>query len=294
MRRLLILTLCSCLPEFTGAQPKARIQVVPHEVAPRVDVLVDGRAFTSYVYLRSLPRPSLDPIRAATGAVVTRDGFWFGHGDVNGIDFSGGGAPQGDSGAGRIVHRRVIEATSSDHEGQLGVEMTWLGPNEALTMVEDARFAFRGDERVRSIDRLTRLSAVRGPVRLGRNARGLAGIRLAEGFLTRRSVILGPEGHVDRDDASGARRPWLAVSGFVGSHQITVALLDHPQNPGFPNAWRLDESGALEITPTADVNIDAGRSVTFRHRLVVSSGQVNAAAIAGEFQRFSAPSGRPQ
>ena len=27
-----------------------RIQVVPHAVAPRVDILIDGKPFTSYIY----------------------------------------------------------------------------------------------------------------------------------------------------------------------------------------------------------------------------------------------------
>ncbi len=289
IRPLLIVALLACVPCLIGAQPTPRIHVVVQDVAPRVDVVVHGRPFTSYVFLHSLPRPSLDPIRSAGGAVVTRKGFWFAHANVNGVDFVADNRPQGDGRGGRILHRRVIEATSSDVEGQLAVEMTWVGPDQALAMVEDTRFVFRARDGVRSIDRLTRLNAVRGPVRLLRNARGLAGVGL--GFLTRRSVIIAPQGSIGRAAIGGVRRPWLAVSGSVGSRPVTVALLDHPHNPGFPNAWRLDDSGSFEITPTSDVGIDADRSVSFRHRLVVFSGRVDPSAIEREFHDFSAQGG---
>ena len=42
-----------------------RIQVVPHAVAPRVDVIIDGKPFTSYIFERSQKKPSLYPLRTA-------------------------------------------------------------------------------------------------------------------------------------------------------------------------------------------------------------------------------------
>src|SRR6266699_2472332 len=49
-----------------------RVEVVPHEDLRRVDVLVDGRPFTSYIWPTTLKKPTLYPIRAASGALVTR------------------------------------------------------------------------------------------------------------------------------------------------------------------------------------------------------------------------------
>src|SRR5213083_2658650 len=49
-----------------------RIEVVPHEDLRRVDVQVDGKPFTSYIWLTTLKKPTLYPLRAASGAVVTR------------------------------------------------------------------------------------------------------------------------------------------------------------------------------------------------------------------------------
>ncbi len=292
MKRVPVLIVLSCSVGLAVAPTRPpRIQVVPHEVAPRVDVLVQGKPYTAYVYLRSLPRPALRPVYAASGAVVAEEALWFAHADVNGIDFSGDAGSRDDAHRGRVLNRRVIEAAGSDEEGQLGVEMAWMGPGDTLTLVEDVRFIFRDDAGVRSIDRLTRLSAVRGAVRLAHNAEGTIGVRLAQGFSGARTAFVAPGGRIDRAAVSGTRSPWLAVEGAAGSARITVALLDHPQNPGFPNAWRFDEPGILAIAATSDVRIDAGRSATFRHRLVVFPGRVNPAAVEAEFQRFSAPAG---
>ena len=80
---------------------------MPDTAAQRVDVLVDGELFTSYVYSDTLPvlkKPVLYPLRTASGATVTRGypldarpgervdhphhiGLWFNYGDVEGLDF---------------------------------------------------------------------------------------------------------------------------------------------------------------------------------------------------------------
>jgi len=84
----------------TAAQAQ-RIQVVPNEVGRRVDVIVDGKPFTSYIWPTTLKKPTLFPVRSANGTVVTRGypleprkgervdhphhvGIWLNHGNVNG------------------------------------------------------------------------------------------------------------------------------------------------------------------------------------------------------------------
>src|SRR6476620_11270253 len=81
-----------------------QVTVVRHDADRRVDVLVGGKPFTSYVWPTSLKKPVLYPIRSASGATVSRGfplesrpgervdhphqpGLWFNYGDVNGLDF---------------------------------------------------------------------------------------------------------------------------------------------------------------------------------------------------------------
>src|ERR687897_216116 len=112
------------------AQSKG-VTVTPNESGRRVDVTVDGKPFTSYIYPTSLKKPVLFPIRTAQGALVPRGfplepragervdqphhvGLWFNHGDVNGLDFWNNSDDIGTDRApkmGTIVHRRVVQAT---------------------------------------------------------------------------------------------------------------------------------------------------------------------------------------
>ena len=53
---------------------KAGVHLVVDEAARKVDVLVDGQPFTSYIWPTTIKKPVLYPIRAATGTIVTRMG----------------------------------------------------------------------------------------------------------------------------------------------------------------------------------------------------------------------------
>src|SRR5215467_13425127 len=76
--RLAILTVVALtLAGFPGIAGRLKaeymVSVVPNESAQRVDVLVDGKPFTAYIYPGGgLKKPVLYPLRAATGTVVTR------------------------------------------------------------------------------------------------------------------------------------------------------------------------------------------------------------------------------
>ena len=176
-----------------------RIQVVPHAVAPRVDIIIDGKPFTSYIFEQWDKKPSLYPLRTAKGTIVTRGypldphpgeqadhphhvGLWFNYGDVNGLDFWNNSdaipAARADK-MGTIVHQRVIEAVSGKDKGELNVEMDWVDAEGTLLLKENTRYIFQGDERTRVIDRITRLAALKEPVVLGDNKEGVLGIRVA-------------------------------------------------------------------------------------------------------------------
>ena len=149
------LPLLVLIPGSVSAQ--SRVQVVPDEAAQRVDVTVDGKPFTSYIWPTTLKKPVLYPLRSAKGTVVTRGfplepqpgervdhphhvGLWFNHGDVNGLDFwNNSDAIPADAGAkmGTIVHQKIVEAKSGAGQGELTVESDWHKP-DGSTLLRDA------------------------------------------------------------------------------------------------------------------------------------------------------------
>lgn len=80
------------------------VSLIRNDEKKRVDVIIDGDFFTSYIYPETIDKPVLYPLISAKGATVTRGfpldsrpgervdhphhiGLWFNYGDVNGLDF---------------------------------------------------------------------------------------------------------------------------------------------------------------------------------------------------------------
>jgi hypothetical protein len=178
---------------------KTSVAVVPNEAGRRVDVTIDGKPFTSYIYPDSLKKPVLYPLRTAKGSLVTRGfpldpragdrvdhphhvGLWFNFGDVNGLDFWNNSdaipaaqAPK----MGTIRHNRVVEAKGGADRGELAVEMEWLQPDGTALLREDTRFIFRRNGDTRIVDRITTLKALGRRVVFRDNKEGVIGLRVA-------------------------------------------------------------------------------------------------------------------
>ena len=79
--------------------------------------------------------------------------------------------------------------------------------------------------------------------------------------------------------AEGQRAMWIDVGMQVeGRDDLAhVAIFDHPDNAGYPQAWRVD--GQLGVgaarTRAADWSIKQGETEVIRHRFVVYTGALN-------------------
>ena len=147
------------------AARESRIQVTPNEAGRRVDITIDGKPFTSYIWPTTLKKPVLYPLRSAKGTIVTRGfpleprpgervdhphhaGLWFNYGDVNGLDFwnnSDAIPTEQGSKMGTILHRRIVEAQGRRRSGELTVEMEWVAADGKPLLREHTQFVFRGD-----------------------------------------------------------------------------------------------------------------------------------------------------
>src|SRR3954464_12046177 len=143
----LTLAVVAALALRTGAAGGVDVKV--NESAQRVDVTIDGKPFTSYIWPSTLKKPVLYPLRTAKGTIVTRGyplepragervdhphhvGLWFNHGDVNGLDFwnnSDAIPADREDKMGTIVHQKIVEAKSGADQGELTVESEWHKPD---------------------------------------------------------------------------------------------------------------------------------------------------------------------
>ena len=192
---------CGGTPEKTeesdSEQMEDRIQLVQDEVAKKVDVIIDGKFFTSYIYPDSLEKPVLYPINTANGTPITRGwpitprpgervdhphhlGLWSNYGDVNGLDFWNNSAAIKDkSKYGHIVHKSINSMKSGNEEGVLEVSLDWMNEQGEVLLTENTTFIFRGKDNQRTIDRIATLTAPNGEVKLTDNKEGMLGLRTA-------------------------------------------------------------------------------------------------------------------
>lgn len=90
--------------ETDGEATPAEAAVSFSNIPGRVNVFVNGEEFTSFHYEDKWDKPFIYPLRTASGLVISRGypveerpgehsdhiwhrGIWWGHGDINGVDF---------------------------------------------------------------------------------------------------------------------------------------------------------------------------------------------------------------
>jgi hypothetical protein len=194
-----ILTTLGCGAVLAQEAPLPLVEVREVRGAERVEVSVDGRPFTAYVWPQRLAKPVLYPIRTSGGTLVTRGfpldprpgervdhphhvGLWLNYGDVNGVDFWNNSetlTPLEQAKLGRIVHRRVVSSSSGRGQGELVIAADWRMPDGSTALAERTRFVFRADRDSRGIERVTQLEARERKVRFADNKEGVLGLRVA-------------------------------------------------------------------------------------------------------------------
>ena len=236
-------------------------------------------------------------------------GHWLNYGDVNGLDFwnhSDSSPESKKPRLGTIVHRNVLNAASGKSKGVLEVETEWLKPDGSVILTERTLFTFKKGQDKRMIDRKTTLTAPTEPVSFTDNKEGMVAIRVTRALehpakdsvlLTNDEGLPRPAKEMDNTGVSGqylssegisgvnvwgTRAEWMILSGIIGDENVTVAIIDHPANPGYPTYWHARGYGLFAANPLGqkvfskgeeELNfaLASGESVTFRHRIAILS-----------------------
>ena len=318
------------------------VQVTPNPAERRVDVTVDGRPFTAYLFPTTLQKPVLYPLLSAGGKPVTRGfpldprpgertdhphhvGLWFNYGDVNGLDFWNNSDAIPDAQKprmGTIVHREIRRAASGAGAGELETSSDWVDHQGRVLLLEDTRFVFRADGDLRAVDRITTLTAANGPVSFTDNKEGVLGLRVHRALeqpSTQADVFLDAAGRptpvarmdttgvtgryrssegIEGDSVWGTRGRWTMLSGVVDGEPVTVAILDHPSNVGYPTYWHARGYGLFAANPLGqaalsnnreklDFRLAPGQSTTFRHRVLILGGAVGPERVEGLYRDWA-------
>ncbi|MEX0771254.1 MAG: PmoA family protein, partial [Balneolaceae bacterium] len=253
-------------------------------------------------------KPVLYPVNTARGTAITRGfpldprpgestdhphhvGLWLNYGDVNGLDFwnnSNNVSPERADYYGSIAHKSIQSVSSGEGQGKLTVAMDWVGPGGEVLLMEHTTFIFKGSGNVRMIDRITKLTAPDQDISMKDNKEGMLGLRMRrelehpDEHFEATGIYRSSEG-LEGNDVWGTRGKWVSLAGWIGDEQVSVAILDHPDNVGHPTYWHTRGYGLFAANPLGqhalsdgkeelNFNLPSGESVTFKYRVVIYSG----------------------
>ena len=304
----------------------------------KVEVKIDGQYFTSYVYDGQTPKPILYPIITKSGKTVTRGfpfaprphervdhphhaGLWFNYGDVNGLDFwnNSYAIPKEEKQKyGTIYHQEIVGMD----DGVLTIKAIWRSPDNIDLLEETTQFAFSQEGSTRIIDRTATLKALQ-EVSMKDNKEGMLGMRMtrelelpsdkpaeytdSEGNVTEVKVLNneGVNGNyyasegLTGADVWGTRNQWVKLEGTMEADTISVTIIDHKKNVGYPTYWHARGYGLFAANPlgqsvfsegkeTLNFKLAEGESTVFRYRIVVHDGsELSKEAINKSFNEFN-------
>jgi hypothetical protein len=87
------------------------------------------------------------------------------------------------------------------------------------------------------------------------------------------------------------------LSGKVGDEPITVAILDHPSNVGFPTYWHARGYGLFAANPLGQAELSGNKerlnyslkpnqSTTFKYRLLILDQPTTPEQMEAQYQKW--------
>lgn len=255
------------------------------------------------------------PIRMVAGERTDHPhhtGIWFNYESVNGLDFwnnSTAIAPEKRNHYGTIVHKAITGKTTDGNKATLSTSAIWVTPGNKILLNEHTTFAFTVKGNYFIIDRTTTLTASDTAVVFKDVKDGMFAIRVArelEQPSKEKSGYVDEKGNVTSqpslnatavtgmyyssegligDSVWGSKGKWVMLTGKKDSKDITIGIIDHPANIGYPAYWHARGYGLFAINPLGrkifskgkeelNFTLQPGQTATFRYRILIHSGKM--------------------
>lgn len=259
-------------------------------------------------------------------------GMWFNYGNANGFDFwnnSDAIKPENRSKMGTIFQNRIVSTKSGTDRGELVVESVWVSGDDQQIINQTTHYIFSHRDHARVIDQVVTLKAL-DHVIFHDDKEGVLGIRVAhwlESPEEKGGIFIDANGNPTKVDAApadavgadpasgeyltsegikggaawGTRGRWCSLTGHTGDHTVAIAILDHPNNPGYPTYWHARGYGLFAANPLGrsifdpkqpplNFTLEKNQTATFRYRVILFSHPVSAKELNQEADHFATES----
>lgn len=258
-------------------------------------------------------------------------GLWLNYESVNGLDFwnnSDAIAADKKPKYGSVRHQRLLGANTQVYQGKPEAKIEtlshWVDINGKVLLEEITTYTFHVENNSLVIDRACTLKARVDEVVFKDVKDGLLGLRVArplempsnqeDSFVDAQGNVttvkkMDSEGvtglYVNKegirgDAAWGKRSVWTALNGKTAGKEISIVMIDHPKNVGYPTYWHARGYGLFAANPLGQKIFSEGKeelnltlkkdeTVSLKYRVVVHEGSTLSAAaidaLAGDFAK---------
>ena len=275
----------------------ARITAV--KCGSRIDVSIDGKFFTSYIFAENEKYPFFFPVNGPlTGASVTsmrnaeyphHSSLFFGCDQVNGGNWWQEGLERG-----RIISVNAEVVKQGGDTAIITDECIWSRPG-AVSPVKDRRkyIITAPSKDVYQIE-VEIVMEMLTDVRILKTNHSLFSARMAADLSVRNGgTMINAEGLKGEKETFGKKSAWMDYYGRRGSVVEGLAIIQHPSNPWYPSPWFTRDYGFMSPTPVywpeneKDMFFKKGTVLTLRYLVLVHGGDHLQADIAAAFENFS-------
>jgi hypothetical protein len=255
----------------------------------QIEVLIGGKAFTTYYFHKDVAKAYLMPLQTPSGVVVSRPfpvfndvsmadrklpGFephqrplYFGHGDTDAVDFwseavfssaystttpaKKSAAPPMPRAYGHMALVKLEDVKDGPDSATIRARFSLQDPNNRVLGEETQTYTFKGDERTRTIDCEYVFYALGDPIVFGDSKEGSFAVRLNAELSTPHDHMLNSHGAVGEPAIWGKPADWVDYSGTVSGKTVGVVAFEHPTSFRHPTTWHARGYGLLAANPFA-------------------------------------------
>ena len=291
-----IIFLILALILFRGSS-EAQLKVTAALAGNKIDIMVDGVLFTSYIMSEFEKYPFFFPVNGPSGASITsvrnsnyphHSSLFFGCDKVNGGNFWQEGIDRG-----RIISLRADIIESEGERAVIENECIWIRPG-AESPVRDRRiitvFAPSPEKYIIDFDIIMEMLS---DVTIEKTNHSLFSCRMDPDLSVKGGgTIINDGGMTGEKGTFGKRSSWIDYHGERYGKTEGLAILQHPSSKWYPAPWFTRDYGFMSPTPMywpendKELSFQKGEMIKLRYRVIAHSGDHLQAGIEEEFIKY--------
>jgi hypothetical protein len=298
MKKILLSLLITAILLIT-LLPLHAAKITAEKIGSKINITVDGRFFTSYIFSDDEKYPFFYPVNGpVSGGSVTsmRNGEYPHHSSLFfGCDrVNGGNYWQESLERGRIISVNAGIIKSGGDSAVVTDECIWSRPGAVSPIKDSRKFVITSpSSTVYQIDAVIIMEMLTG-VTILKNNHSLFSVRMAADLSVKNGgTMINAEGEKSEKGTFSKGSPWIDYYGRRGNITEGLVIMQHPDNPWYPSPWFTRDYGFMSPTPMYwpengnDMTFKKGEKLKLRYRVIVHAGDHKAAGIAEIFSRYS-------